>query len=565
VTTASTATLPDSGELREPPFAPALVEELLRAVTKGMRARQLYLPNNPMYHRSLEAAGAAFERVWAETEELTLTVTETDFRWEGVAVMHEPGKSDGLPWLFYKDGVRELTLLRGFEREELVTLLDILQRVRKASPEEDDLLTLLWEQEFVHLRYRYVDLALEGVAEIAGPSETGPRTVPSVQTVEEMQESKPQIVRMEDFDSTLYFLDEPEIEYLRGEVAQEYQSDLRRNVLALVFDIFELEQEGATRDEVCEILDSFLLHLLSAGAFGAVAYVLRESHVVVSRAKNLTPSHRERLQKLPDRLSQPDVLAGLLQALDESETVPPQEDLDALFAELREGALTTVLGWLSKLQHAELRAALETAAQRLASTNTAELVRLIQSPEPEIALEAMRRAGGLQTAAAVPALGKTLSHSAPELRLAAVQAAEKIPSPGALRVLEQAIEDADREVRLAAVRAIGARQHRQALSRLETVVKDKELRDTDLTEKMAVFEVYAGLGGATVVPQLESMLTTKGFLRARREDPEIRACAAMALGKIGTEEALAALRKAAGDKDAVVRNAVNRALRGGAA
>ena len=30
--------------------------------------------------------------------------------------------------------------------------------MRKASPDEDDLLTLLWEQEFVFLRYRYVDL-----------------------------------------------------------------------------------------------------------------------------------------------------------------------------------------------------------------------------------------------------------------------------------------------------------------------------------------------------------------------------------------------------------------------
>lgn len=564
MTTASTPAPAEAGEIHEPPFAPAIVEELLRTLGKGMRARQLYLPNNPMYHRSVEAVGAAFERVWAETDELTLTVTETDFRWEGLVVMHEPGKSDGLPWLFYKDGVRELTLTAGFEKDELVTLLDILQRVRKASPEEDDLLTLLWEQEFLHLRYRYVDLAPEAAVEITGPASTEPRTVPSVEVLEELQESRPQIVRMEDFDSTLYFLDEPEIEYLRGEVAQEYQSDLRRNVLAILFDIFELEQDPTVRDEVCEDLDSFLLHLLTGGAFGAVAYILRESRVLAERAKSLTSEHREKLERLPERLSQPEVLSGLLQALDESELVPPQEDLDALFSELREGALKTVLGWLGKLQHAELRTALETAAQRLASANTAELVRLIQSAEAEIALEAMRRAGALQTAAAVPALGKTLSHPAPELRLAAVQAAERITSPGALRVLEQAIEDADREVRLAAVRAIGARQHRQALSRLEAVVKGRQIRETDLTEKMAVFEVYAALGGAATVPQLEAMLNTKGFLIGRREDPEIRACAAMALGKIGTDEALAALRKSSSDKDPVVRNAVNRALRGGA-
>jgi HEAT repeat protein len=39
----------------------------------------------------------------------------------------------------------------------------------------------------------------------------------------------------------------------------------------------------------------------------------------------------------------------------------------------------------------------------------------------------------------------------------------------------------------------------------------------------------------------------------------------MALGKIGTREAADALQRAQGDKDVLVRNAVNRAMRGGAA
>jgi hypothetical protein len=564
MTTATPPVMSDGTELSEPPFAPALVEELFRALGKGLRARQLYLPNNPMYHRSLEAVAAAFQGVWQETETLTLQITETDLRWEGRVVMHEPGKSDGLPWLFYKDGVRELTLTAGFEKDELVTLLDLLQRVRKTSPEEDDLLTLLWEQDFLYLRYRYVDLSADA-AEIPTPSGSAEqRTIPSVQSTEDLQEGRPQIVRMEDFDSTLYFLDESEIEYLRSEVAQEYRNDLRRNVLSLLFDIFELERDAKVRDEVCEVLESFVLHMLSGGAFGAVAYVLRESRTIAANGKELATAHRQKLEHLPDGLSVPDVLAGLLQGLDESEQVPPQEDLDALFAELREGALTTVLSWLGRIKHAELRTALERAATRLASTNTTELVRLIQSADLVVALEAIRRAGAIQAAVAVPALGKTLAHPSAELRLAAVLSAEKIPSPGALRVLDEAIEDVDREVRLAAVRAIGTRKHRQALPRLEAVVKGRALRDADLTEKMVVFEVYGALAGSAAVGDLDAMLNMRSFLLRKRHEPGIRACAAMALGRIGNEKAIACLRLAAGDKDPVVRNAVNRALRGGA-
>src|SRR3712207_8620395 len=75
---------------------------------------------------------------------------------------------------FYKDGIRELQFLPGFETDELPTLLDIMQRVRKASPEEEDLLTLLWEGDFSLLRYRYVDLGLEPAAPLADGSDVKP-------------------------------------------------------------------------------------------------------------------------------------------------------------------------------------------------------------------------------------------------------------------------------------------------------------------------------------------------------------------------------------------------------
>ena len=85
-------------------------------------------------------------------------------------------------------------------------------------------------------------------------------------------------------------------------------------------------------------------------------------------------------------------------------------------------------------------------------------------------------------------------------------------------------------------------------------------RDADLTEKMAAFEAYGSLCGAGGVSTLDSMLNGKSLF-GHREDAELRACAAVALGRIGTTEAQAVLRQAANEKDVVVRNAVTRALR----
>ena len=564
VTSPATAQIQDP-ERPEPPFSSAPVEELLKLFVKAQRAHQLYLQNNPMYLRAIELLRASFAPIWQKTDELSLTVTETEIRWFGKPVMVEPTKSsDSLPWICYKDGVRELKLKPGFENEELTKLLDILQRARKALPDEDDLLTLLWAQDFSSLRYRYVDLGSEPAATIEQTAEEErPTQVDAKAVVEEVEEETAEsrsVVNLDDFDSTLYFLDERELDYLKSEIANEYAGDLRRNVLSMVLDIFEVQTDNEVREEIISILDNLMLHLLSGGQYTAVAFLLRESAEASKRAKDITPEQRTRLASLPNRLSNKEALSQLLQSLDESPDLPAQRDLDELFTQLRAEALETVFLRLGSMSNPHLRPLLENAAARLASANTGELVRLITSPDPAIALEAIRRAAGLKTAAAVTPLGKVLSDRPPATRLAAVLALGEIGSAGALTQLERGLTDSDRDVRIAAARALTARNHRLALPKITTVVTGKAIRDADLTEKMALFEAYGALSGDSGITFLDGILNGKGFL-GRREDSELRACAAMALGRIGSPPAMASLRQALGEKDVVVRNSVNRALK----
>jgi hypothetical protein len=556
---------PPNAERPAPPFPPAPVEELARLFVRAIRAHQLYLPNNPIYKGAIDGLRAGFAPIWANTEELSLAVTETDFRWYGQIVLEEAAKSgDSLPWLFYKDGIRELQFLKGFETDELPTLLDIMQRIRKASPEEEDLLTLLWEGDFSLLRYRYVDLGLESAAPLAdGSTEPLPEKVDPKQIQQEAEQAKASgMIDIADFDATLYFLDESEIEYLRGEIKREYDADLRQNVLAVLFDIFEQQNAPAVRIEICDILENLILHLLSAGRFRNVAYLLREASQMANRLPDLAPEAKTRLVALPQRLSAPDALGQLLQALDDAAELPPQQELAELFEQLQPGALSPALSWLHRIQNPRLKVMLEQAVGRLAAANTAELVRLIVAHDRSVAAEAIRRSGALKTPAAVAPLGKVLADGDTELRQIAVNALAEIGSPGALKTLEGAVEDESRDVRVAAARALAARGYRAALLRVEAVIKGRALREADLTEKMAFFELYGSLCGEGGVEYLDDLLNSKGFL-GRREDPELRACAAMALGRISSASATAALRKSSQEKDVVVRNAVTKALRGG--
>jgi len=567
---------------------PSQVEELLQFLGKALRAQQLYLPNNPVYQNAAEHLRTAFRRVWEATDDLVFNVTESELKWEGNVVYSNTARSESIAWVLFKDGVRTVTFLTGVEDGEIVGFLDVIHRARTLQAEDnDDLLTLLWEKDFQRIQYQVQEMVGEGGAsplpsakDVSAPGTAAvfvrqgvAQEVGEEAGGEEGEEGepgeggaaaagrRPGIVKSGDFDTTLYFLDEKEIAFIRQAVSEEYQHDLRRNVLAMLFDVMELQTYATVRTELISIVESFLPYLLGAADFPAVAYVLRESRAVVQRARELQPDHREALERLPLRLSEEQALAQLLQALDEAASLPTADELGELFGELRGDALPTLFAWLPKLNNARVREVVEHAVLRLAAANAATVTTAIQARDPNAVVAAIRVAARLKLAPTVGALGQALGHAEPLVRVAAVQALADIASPAAIQAIERGLDDADREVRIASVRVIGAHKSKSALPKIAAVVQGKSVRERDLTEKMVFFEAYGTMVGEGGVEILDAILNSGGFLK-RKEDAQTRACAAMALGRIASEAARDALGKAASDKEALVRNAVNRALRG---
>ncbi len=545
---------------------PAQIGELMQLLSKALRAHQLYLPNNPVYQSAIEHLRQGFRKVWEATDDLVLDVSEAELKWEGHVVHSAASRSDSIAWVLFKDGVRSVTFLPGVEETEIVGLLDVIHRARTLGAEDsDDLLTLLWEKDFQRFQYVFQDLMTDQGAPLPSADEIEPPRTPPARVQQVVEEEAPPkregIVSAEDFDTTLYFLDEKEIEWIRRAVQDEYTQDLRRNVLAMLFDVLELQPYPTVRQELIGIVENFLPYLLGASDFRAVGYVLREVRSVLQRARELTPEHRQALDQFPARLSDPQALAQLVQALDESTALPGADELAELFNELRGEALPTLFEWLPRLTNARVRDVVESAVQRLAAANAATVAAAMASPDVNAAAAAVHVASRLKLAACVPALVQALERPQTPLRAAAVAALAEIATPAALQGIEKGLEDADRDVRLAAIRVIGQQKVRSALPTITAVVQGKSMRAADLTEKMAFFEAYGLMVGESGVEPLDAVLNSGGFLK-RKEDPQTRACAAMALGRIGTASARAALEKAAQDKEPLVRNAVTRALRG---
>lgn len=560
-------------EQESPPAIPvAEVEALMATLGKALRAFVMYRPNNPVFQRFRKQVRESIEHLWAEAHVLELGVTEQGFRYASHTFSVGEGR-DSLAFAFYKDGIRNLTLLPGFE-DEVADFLDAVNRALRSEDDADDLITILWEEDFDSLQYGYVDLLMDGLSIPEDPQKEPSALEGGVWTAEMAAEEEggeavptgatgkltAAGLGLEDFDETVYFLDQREMAKLREEVEIEMERDVRGDVLNALFDRLEEPDHEARKSEILDILDQLLPLLLSSGDLKEAARVLEE---LDRMAGDLFDEElRARVDGLFDRLSEPDVLEQFVQALEDGAVSPDDHDVNLFFSRLRPDAMPILIRFAEMSETAGVAKRLGSAVDGLAARFPAEVDALLESDETVLVIGAARVAGRIGLGAAVPALEQALGHPNREVRMAVVDALVSIRRTPALQALTRALDDEDREVRMATVNALAAVRFASAKEVLREHVESKRIKTADLSEKMAFFEAYGAVGGNMAVEQLGELLNSKGFL-GRRKPTELRACAALGLGKAATPEAREALEKARHDDDPVVKNAVIRALEGG--
>ena len=159
-------------------------------------------------------------------------------------------------------------------------------------------------------------------------------------------------------------------------------------------------------------------------------------------------------------------------------------------------------------------------------------------------------------------LRNLIQHNNPQVRAAIVEVMVLHGGDVLLQTLLKVLGDKDRDVRCAAAWGLGTWEYQPAYSALEAIVADKGFRASGTTEIRAMFSAYARIGKEQALPTLARILNKKSLFGGR-ETPELRACAARALGAMQMAEATEQLNKAMDDKEPVVRRAVARSLMAG--
>jgi hypothetical protein len=596
-----------------------LVQVLMRAAQEVLRTLEQEAEEAPERSQAKHELELAFAPIWSRIPYLDLTCLDDKLGWREQIVLAPEEDEYGLTRTLVMSGIHGLTLVPGCEKDEMVRFLTLVDKKRRLDEDGDqDLVLMLFRADLHHIRYTvgavpgrstaerdvvptathakpaFADLELdlapglpvaettgpaaepEAMSDIEDPSDDMGADAPSAADdaltlvapedlraavradAEESDEGRG-VVRLEKFDSTLYFLDQREIEYLRGAIDRHSSEDHARNVLDLLLDILQLRPEPDVRDEVIGILAKLLPYLLSTGRFQSVAYLTSELRKV-TRETTLDPRHKKALDELRVSISATEALTQLFHVLDDGTVSPTPESLGTLLREMRHEAIQSVLVWIGQLNRPAAKAALVTALEQFFTQWPAALGKVLSSKDRTVVHRALAIANKLQLPDFVDPLAEVLSSEDAAVRRLAVTTLAGIGTVPALKAVAGAVDDPDAEVRTTTYAALTARPYRGAQKGLRTTIESADLEELDLSERRALFTAFGAVAGAGGVSTFEPILMGKGRLK-RRPSSGTRACAALGLGVINSPTARFALEKAAEDKDPLVRSAASAALR----
>lgn len=532
-------------------------EELLQELVKVVKVRRLYGPDHPqragVEENALDRVGALLDQHGA----IEVKVEESRFLVGEEVVFRAESSRESLPFILHKEGIRQVAFYQGLTLPELVGFVENVARVSGEVDDGDDLVTRLWEENFYHLRYTFVEQLQDDEwsppsAEDAGePLEAGE----PIRVDPEDTKAVPEAVRrIREADSALYFLDDDDMAKLQAEIEAEKKRSLIDECLTVLRELLMRPLEGAEETVLGALADMHAQLLLDADY--AHVQKLHQLFIPYLDSERATDRGRTAFQAMRAEALSEDSLAHLAARLDAG-TVEDRVAAAYYRAFAREDpvALLARIGDLKRLCQ---RPAISSALSEIARDRHDALREALAGDDPRAASAAAFLAGHVGDPRLVEALGEALEAPDPGLRREAIQALKQVGGGRSLEAVARAVADPDPGVRLYALRHLVAHRYEPAFGSVQALVDGDEWRERPSAEQRLLFEAYGALGGARVLEPLSDRVKSGGLFR--KVDPEEAACALVGLGAVGSDEARAVVEKAAEHKHALVARTARQVL-----
>jgi hypothetical protein len=560
------------------------LRDLWRILVRALKAKRMYPANNPILQRILAECSIAMNETLEALGDLHLTIQQFDLLFLGQSVYHNPSKKESIAFRFAKDGITELVFQEGLPPDELESFLSVMARAMETGSLEDDLVTLLWEQEFSHISYAYLaiddlqeqqnllqaendetlDVSWPEASEETLDEATGvpwtehqgwiPEDGGSGHRADDWNELVP-VAHVENRCSNDFLhLTSNEIEALAEEIHREHSRSLHDVVLEILTEVAEDEVKPEAFADLARAFADLLVVVVQEAD-------LRPAVEITATLKTLSASRgHDPGTFMPDAQ---DLTSQAVAALHRH----PEADsalLPEFLVHLGPRAIDPICDLLVDVEQHALHVALQHALVELAKQDLSQVRARLTTAPPQAARLLVQVLARVGTAEADQALATATTHAEARVRKEAIAALAVSNHASTRAHFLRALDDDDPQVRAAALHALrdstgDAADARTLAERLLAVVSGPRFAEQSAVERRAYYEALVSLGGPVVTATFSAWLGAwriggGGDVKARRE------LAAWALARMIDPESQAEFRRHAKSFIPAVRGACKKAL-----
>jgi len=554
-----------------------LARDLTSAFIKAIKAFRFYPPDNPTLKGFRDQLLKKFQFFLNKYQSFVIVIGEYDLSFKSKILYENRDVKTSLAFLLYRDGLREIRFVKGLEEWEVQGIIDILKQGESINQLEDDIVTLMWEKDFVHISFLATDEFLEETPVII------PETVDQFRKnlvfkplahhveVELTEEGSEEGIDLDEIlskvieepppfvsDRSVYFLTSDEVEGLRKDVEAEIDPIFVFNIMDILFEILALEKEREPYHDAVNILIKILDAFLTLGEFTKATDLLKRVYITL-KTYELQDWQIENIRKVIVEAGEEVRIERVGKVLEREEV--RLEEVNAYLMLLQKNSIKPLIKLLGELKNSKARRIFCDALSEIGKNSIELFTPFIDDRRWYLVRNITYILGRIGKEQSFPYIQKVFNHEENRVRREAVQALGLIGGPKAIGLLVRALTDNDVRIRCMAAINLGKVGKKAGLIPLLEVVQSKDFYKREPAEIKAFFNAIGMVGSNEAIPVLQQLLERKSWFGRGKTD-EIRMGAANALATVGTPDAKAILEEGKNSKDETIRGACTQALRG---
>jgi len=531
-------------------------KDVIQAFLKAKKAVRMYPENNPIYKKTLEDTFSKFTDLFSYRDELNLKIKQNEIFFDAEQVYANTEKDDNLALFFFKDGLRELTFMKGLSQPEMEEFLKIISLDFDREAVDDDIVTLLWEKDFHYIKYVADDAFLveDEDFERAEINQVKSKAPPP----DEILKAYAAAFESEDVKGiSIVNLTDKDLQVLVKEMEKD-TLDKTGKIYQILLEMLLQAESVPEYEDVLSLLRNVFSYSLKQKNLRTAVDIMQQTRALAENPV-FSDTIKRQMNLLLASVNSEESIKSLGEMFD-SDAALDEQLASEYTAFLNRTSIPPFISLLGELESIHGRKIVIDILINLGKHDIQAVAKGLQDNRWFVVRNIIYILRHIGDKKAVEYLLATAKHTDERVRKEAIKTLGELKNALALQTLRDCLDDPDPSIRKIAVKALGSIGSETAKRIILEKTSGKAFRDKDFDEKRDFYEVLARWNQADVIDFLIGTLKRKALFGKAKVD-ENRACAAYCLGLMGSKDSLTVLSKLRDSKNKLLREAVNTAIK----